>query len=166
VNTDTTGTSGNRQRTGCEQRLALATSSIDGRGVFSLGFIRVGTPVIQCGGIIQAAHELVPGVRAMQIGPDTYLVEDPQQLNLDDFLNHSCRPNLGFIDGSLTLYALYDIQAGEELTFDYSTSMDEAGWMLRCRCGAPNCRRAVRRYSELPEQDQKRLRNIALAYLR
>jgi SET domain-containing protein len=166
VNTDTTGTSGNQKGTSFEPRLALAESSIDGKGVFSLDFIRVGTPVIQCAGLIQAAHELEPYVRAMQIGPDTYLVEDPQQPSLDDFLNHSCRPNLGFIDGSLMLYALYDIQPGEELTFDYSTSMDEVGWKLRCRCGAPNCRRLVRRYSELPEQDQKRLRNIALAYLR
>jgi len=134
--------------------------------VFSLGLIRVGTPVIECSGLIQAAHELATDVRAMQIGPDTYLVEDPQRPGLDDFLNHSCKPNLGFIDGSLTLYALYDIQAGEELTFDYSTSMDEAGWMIRCRCRAPNCRRAVRSYSDLPKRDQKRLRNIALAYLR
>jgi SET domain-containing protein len=102
----------------------------------------------------------------MQIGRDTYLVEDPHRPSVDDFLNHSCRPNLGFVDGSLMLYALCDIQAGDELTFDYSTSMDEPGWMIRCRCRAPNCRGAVRSYSELPKRDRKRLRSITLAYLR
>lgn len=166
MNSDITDTSENRKLTGFEERLELTTSSIEGEGVVSLGFIRAGMPVVQCGGLIKAPHELVAGERGMQIGPDTWLVEDPQQPSPDDFMNHSCSPNLGFIDGSLMLYALKDIQAGEELTFDYSTAMDEVGWTLQCRCGAPNCRGVVRRYSELPKEDQERLRNIALAYLR
>lgn len=115
---------------------------------------------------MQAPEDLEEDARAMQIGPNTYLVEDPQRPGLDDFLNHSCCPNLGFVDGSLTLYALCDIQAGEELTFDYSTSMNEPGWVIKCRCRAANCRGAVRSYSELSKKDQKRLRSIALAYLR
>ncbi len=102
----------------------------------------------------------------MQVGPDTYLSEDPKSPTIDDFLNHSCRPNLGFENGSLMLYALRDIQLGEELTFDYSTTMNEIGWSIKCRCRAENCRGSVRSYCELPKAEQKRLRRIALAYLR
>ena len=33
-------------------------------------------------------------------------MEDPAQFGFDDFLNHSCEPNLRFSRGTLTLYAL------------------------------------------------------------
>ena len=102
----------------------------------------------------------------MQIGPETYLVEDPCKPSLDDFLNHSCDPNLGFVDGSLTLYALRDIESGEEVCFDYSTTMNEPGWVIRCRCHTPICRRAVRSYCDLSERDRRRLRSLLLGYLR
>jgi SET domain-containing protein len=102
----------------------------------------------------------------MQIGPDTYLVEDPDHPSLDDFLNHSCEPNLGFITGSLILYALRNIQAGEELFFDYSTTMNEPDWTIKCCCRTDSCRAWVRSYCDLSKDERRRLKNIALRYLR
>jgi hypothetical protein len=134
--------------------------------VFSREFIPAGSPVVECRGLIQHRDEVGDDARAMQTGPDTYLVEDPENPSVDDFLNHSCRPNLGFENGSLMLYALRDIKAGEELSFDYSTTMNEFGWSIKCRCRAENCRGTVQSYCELPKHEQKRLRRIALAYLR
>ena len=122
--------------------------------------------VLECRGIIRREDELDAYSRAMQIGPNTYLVEDPKQPSVDDYINHSCRPNLGFVDGSLKLYALRDIHPGDELTFDYSTTMNEPGWEIECRCQAFNCRGKVRSYCEMPKWKQRRLRRIALAYLR
>src|SRR5262249_6805006 len=84
----------------------------------------------------------------------------------DDFLNHSCEPNLGFVKGSLTLYALRRIEPGEELVFDYSTTMNEPGWLIRCRCRTLSCRRKIRSYCDLQVSEKNRLRRIALAYLR
>ena len=59
-----------------------------------------------------------------------------------DYINHSCNPNAG-ICGQITLVAMRDINAGEEITFDYamadSSSFDE----FDCACGAPNCRGRV-----------------------
>ena len=144
----------------------VARSAINGHGVFAREFIPAGAPVIECRGVLQHADEVGADARAMQVGPDTYLAEDPENPTVDDFLNHSCQPNLGFVDGSLMLYALRDIEPAEELVFDYSTTMDEAGWVIRCHCRALNCRRRVRSYSELPKWEQKRLRHIALTYLR
>lgn len=77
------------------------------------------------------------------------------------FVNHSCEPNCYFekwlLSGSeegrdaeyqLALFALRDIHAGEEITYDYGwsafqpPSLDENGQMIsgeRCLCGAPSC---------------------------
>ncbi|WFD19215.1 Histone deacetylase complex subunit [Malassezia caprae] len=77
------------------------------------------------------------------------------------FVNHSCEPNCYFekwlLSGSeegrnaeyqLALFALRDIRAGEEITYDYGWSafqpptLDENGQMIsgeRCLCGAPSC---------------------------
>jgi uncharacterized protein len=155
-----------KRRARLESGLFVSRSAINGLGVFSRKFIPAGTPVLECRGLIQHRDEVDADARAMQIGPDTYLAEDPENPTVDDFLNHGCQPNLGFVDGSLVLYALRDIDSAEELVFDYSTTMDEPGWVIRCRCRAPNCRGKVRSYSELPKREQKRLRRIALTYLR
>ena len=109
--------------------------------MFSYDYIPACTGVVVCGGVVLCGGRVTEEMRAMQIGPDTYLVEDIEKPQLDDFINHGCEPNLGFLTGSLTLYSLRDIAPGEELLFDYSTCMNEPGWMIRCRCGAKSCRR-------------------------
>lgn len=55
------------------------------------------------------------------------------------FANHSCMPNmvLKVQQGRVALYALRDIEAGQELTTRYGET-HHAG-RLRCRCGAPKC---------------------------
>lgn len=51
--------------------------------------------------------------------------------------NHSCEPNL-----DRNHVALRDIEAGEELTIDYSQFSDKS-WTMECYCGAPSCRGVV-----------------------
>jgi len=58
------------------------------------------------------------------------------------YLNHSCAPNLG-IRGQLEFVALRDIPAGEELTFDYAITEDEAHWHMKCACGELACRGVI-----------------------
>ena len=59
-----------------------------------------------------------------------------------DCINHSCDPNAG-ICGQISLVAMRDIAANEEITFDYamadSSSFDE----FDCACGAATCRGRV-----------------------
>jgi hypothetical protein len=59
-----------------------------------------------------------------------------------DFINHSCDPNAGLC-GQISLVAMRDIAANEEITFDYamadSSSFDE----FECACGAVTCRGQV-----------------------
>lgn len=86
----------------------------------------------------------------LQIGDDLYL--GPTR-TADNYINHSCSPNSGIriADGKALLYAIRPIKRGEEITFDYSTSMDEDYWEMDCRCGSRNCRKRIRDFKYLPD---------------
>lgn len=75
------------------------------------------------------------------------------------FINHSCDPNMRIFARvgdhadkhihDLALFAIKDIQKGEELTFDYVDGAsedfgepeDSIEDMTRCLCGSSKCRR-------------------------
>jgi hypothetical protein len=82
---------------------------------------------------------------AFQIGPNRYLDTQPPGV----FVNHSCEPNAG-IRKNRYLVALRKIQRGQEIRYDYSTTMEEHSFTMECRCGAPTCRKWVRDFSTLP----------------
>jgi hypothetical protein len=56
------------------------------------------------------------------------------------FINHSCAPNSEpeDIGGRMWVVALRDIQAGEEITYNYGYDLEDYR-SYPCRCGAPNC---------------------------
>lgn len=71
--------------------------------------------------------------------------------NVGRFLNHSCDPNLCkqtvFVETHdvrvprLAFFALWDVPAGAELTYDYGYLPDSVeGKQMACRCGSSNCR--------------------------
>ena len=73
-----------------------------------------------------AAGRIVRAAPAAQLGP----------------VNHSCDPNLGWSDAQ-TLVAVRDIAAGEELTVDYATAIDDPAFVMMCHCGTLRCRQVV-----------------------
>src|SRR5271156_2863035 len=94
-----------------------------GRGVFALEPIARGQRILEFQGRVLKTAELTDDLLAMQIGPDDWLCSDGTLL--DDCVNHSCDPNVGFVEGDRVLYALRDIAVGEEIGWDYSTSIAE-----------------------------------------
>ena len=64
----------------------------------------------------------------------------------DDFFNHSCNPNAGLkIKGrDVFIVAIKNILKGNEVAWDYSTTMDETDWEMTCACGSRNCRHRIR----------------------
>ena len=56
------------------------------------------------------------------------------------FINHSCSPNCDaeLIDGKIWIIARQDIQAGEEITFNYGYDLEDYK-SHPCRCGAASC---------------------------
>jgi SET domain-containing protein len=147
-----------------EESLQVRQTPNMGRGVFAVAPIPRGSCLTVCQGWRATTDALPDDGHAMQIGPDLWLCSDGN--NLDDYINHSCDPNAGFTTGEPALYALRDITIGEQITWDYSTSIAEIGWTLTCLCGSPRCRRTIRSWPELQEAERQRLRPLALAYLR
>jgi len=85
------------------------------------------------------------GEYSIQIGIDSYV--DPY--SPARYLNHSCVPNSGFVD-EIRLIALRQINPGEEIRFDYSTTMLERYWELDCSCGVSQCRQRIKDFDLLP----------------
>jgi len=105
------------------------------------------------GRIITLAEALAKGDHQgnpLQIGQEIYLdIEAPAV-----FANHSCDPNAGIINDR-QLVALRPITRGQEIRYDYSTTMWEGMWTMRCKCGASACRGTIRDFPELPEDVQE-----------
>jgi hypothetical protein len=98
---------------------------------------------------------------------DTTQLDDTEsycvQISLKDYVspappffyaNHSCSPNCG-LNEKLELTTLRDVLENEEITWDYSTSMLERHWVMKCECGAPNCRGIVNDFDLLPKETQQ-----------
>lgn len=64
------------------------------------------------------------------------------------FTNHSCSPNAG-IRNLFSIVAMRDIEAGEEVTWDYDMSEDTY-WSMKCRCKSEECRELIAGYRFLP----------------
>ncbi len=62
----------------------------------------------------------------------------------DDFMNHSCDPNV-WMNDEVTLVARRDIEAGEELTADYALWEANEDWVMhrKCCCGSRLCRKEI-----------------------
>ena len=77
------------------------------------------------------------------------------------YLNHSCEPNCGLVKDEW-LMAIDDIRIGEELTFDYSTSISERRWTLKCDCKSPACRNVIGDFHDLPLPIQRRYLDLGI----
>jgi hypothetical protein len=127
-----------------------------GKGVFAAEDIDAGEEVLQFGGPVVGVKELPRPYTAindyyLQIGVNTFLGPSGK---LDDYVNHSCEANTAvtFASGVIKLVALAFIPAGSQITFDYSTTMDNFWWEMACACGSENCRRKVKNFVDLSEQ--------------
>ena len=80
------------------------------------------------------------------LGPvDISFVTDP-----DNFINHSCDPNLRY-DTAGNVVAARDIRKGEEVFIDYGFFVVNFDEPFTCTCGTRSCRGRIRR------QDWKKL---------
>lgn len=125
-----------------------------GKGVFAKKEFKPGEKILQFKGRIYTRKEYLSKVNPekchyMQIGDDAFLGPTTTP---DNFVNHCCEPNAGLKihKGKAFLVAVNTIVAGQEITFDYSTSMAEDHWEMDCACGVPSCRSRVRDFKYIP----------------
>ena len=131
-----------------------------GRAVLAVAPFRVGNQIIEFKGPCIPRSRLPDAAAGtpdhfMQIGPDLYLGPSG---DLDDLINHSCDPNAGlrFRGLRIDLVAIRDIDRGEEITWDYSTTLFNNPWTMRCECRSPVCRQEIGEFSQLPQWLQRR----------
>ncbi len=150
----------------------LRQSSIQGTGAFATRRIRKGSRIIEYAGerITQDEADERYDDEAMSrhhtflftLDDDT-VIDAAVDGNEARFINHSCDPNCqALIEGKkIFIYALKDIEPGEELVYDYAyeraEGMDEESEQIYvCRCGAKNCRGTILAPPKPPARARKK----------
>ena len=128
-----------------------------GRAVFANKMFKKGDKLLEFKGELLTKEQLTtPHIvnHSLQINKNLYRGPSGE---MDDFLNHSCKPNSGvkMRKKQAVLVAIKNIQRGEEVTLDYSTIMDEDDWELDCRCKSKKCRKKIRDFKYLPKEIQQ-----------
>jgi SET domain-containing protein len=122
--------------------LVIKASKIDGKGVFATRDFKKGEVVIRW----DTSHTLTPEdieklptsekLFATYFSGRHILMQSPER-----YVNHSCDANthsVNFCD-----VATRDIKKGEEITANYSETM-EGNVSMVCNCGSKNCRGVIR----------------------
>lgn len=127
-----------------------------GNGVFANRNFKKGEFIIQFSGKTYSKSEYKTLINHsnnhfLQIDSETFIGPSG---NLDDLINHSCNPNCGVIytEKEIRLYSIQKIKKGEEICFDYSTTMAEDFWEMECLCGSHKCRKVIRDFRHLPRK--------------
>ena len=125
-----------------------------GRGLFAGEPIADRVEILRFTGPVLTLNEVrargAAAANALQVGINRYLyLDEPGRL-----VNHSCSPNAAVVN-DMTLVAIRPIARGEEIRFDYSTTISD-GWTMPCQCGSPDCRRLVVAFQLLPEPLRRR----------
>lgn len=143
-----------------------------GKSVFAARAFRPGDVITKFTGDILHKSKIPKSYRGerdrfMQVGREEFIGPSGGP---DDLINHSCDPNAGlkFTEYGIILIAIKDIEEGEEITWDYSTTMFENPWKMKCDCKKNICRKIVGDFALLnPElQEKYRALNIIPPYIK
>lgn len=132
-------------------KVKVAPSGVHERGVYAAEFIAKGSRIIEYKGRRvpeQDAPDDDKNSHTFLFGLDNGVVIDPEiGGNEARWINHCCDPNCESIDedGRIFIYAIRDIEPGEELFYDYALEIDEpitrkSKKFYECLCGTPHCR--------------------------
>jgi hypothetical protein len=133
-----------------DPRLEVRDSRIHGKGIFARDIITKGEAVVIWGGNVFVIEDVKSG----KLKPGTiaaisehHVLASPYEApdSPDQYLNHSCDPNLWMQD-EVTLKARTDILLDEELSADYAMWEWDENWLASwiCNCGSALCRGTIR----------------------
>ena len=138
------------------RRIQTRRSGVHGKGVFAVQDIAEGEVLVEYTGEVigwQEAQDRHPH-DPLQPNHTFYFHVDEDRVidakfggNSSRWINHSCNPNCyaDERDGRIFITALRNIQAGEELNYDYGLIIEERYTKklkaeYPCWCGSTNCR--------------------------
>lgn len=145
------------------QHMYLAETADRGIGVFAAREFASGDVVMmdfdgdfydQVLSYREACERMIDLKYPLQVGRDLFRVPSG---SIDDFTNHSCDPSTGirlYRRGTIIL-AIQEIKVHDEITFDYSTYLNNPYEKIICHCGARKCRGIIGNFSTLPEDLQQ-----------
>lgn len=153
------------------KRISVRSSGVHGKGVFAEMDIAEGETLIEYKG------EVIKWKEALRRHPhnpkepnhtfffsidDKHVIDGNVNGNSARWINHSCKPNCEADEkkGRVFIKALRNIQAGEELNYDYGLVIDEPYTAklkkdYQCLCGAKKCRGTLLAPKEKDERDAK-----------
>lgn len=156
---------------GAEAKFSIGDSKF-GKGVFATQSISDGTVILKLTGpeislqevYLKGEHQCNP----LQIDNQLYVDLEPPGL----LINHSCNPNCG-IRNDDTIIALKDIEEGEEIFYDYSTTIsddfeeDGSEFFMPCDCGENSCRSQIGDFKHLTKarQNYYLARNVVMTFI-
>jgi SET domain-containing protein len=147
------------------KRLILAGGET-GRGVFAGQRFHAGEEILTFTGRRMMRWEIPPFGRQeedfyLQVDHDVFIGPSGE---IDDYVNHSCDPNGGvvIVGDSARLIAIKAIEPGQEIRFDYSTTMRNPILVMTCSCGSAICRGRVDDFDLLPGNIQERYKVIGI----
>jgi uncharacterized protein len=134
----------------------LRPSPIQGMGAFATRRIPAGTRLIEYAGerlTPEEADARYPDVAGARHHTFLFAIDDDVVIdaavdgNDARWINHSCEPNCDAVieDGRIWIESVRDIEAGEELAYDYAYELVErhtpaAKRRFPCNCGSQKCR--------------------------
>ena len=131
-----------------DARLFVRRSQINGKGCFSLVALPARKKFGEFVGEKISARE---AKRRIARGGKISICELDHRWSIDAsrsgaptaYINHSCTPNSfsRIAQGRIYFHALRPIEAGEEITLDYTPSQHPG---RPCTCGSPGCRGVIR----------------------
>lgn len=120
----------------------IVNESKHGKGIFTTIALPKNTVLFKItGSLVTFSETLNMGddqCYCLQIGLEDFIIPDYPFL----LSNHSCDPNCG-ISQNMEFITIKDIKKDTELVWDYSTSMLERSWTMKCNCGSSNCRKII-----------------------
>lgn len=127
-----------------------------GKGLFATNSIPKGSIITNISGSAMQFDEAASlGDKEsypFQVGLSDYIA--PNLNTIWQYINHCCEPNCG-VNENFEIVAIRNIKNGEELFYDYSTTMLEKHWTMKCMCNAPNCRHIIADFDTLlPNRQQ------------
>lgn len=135
--------------------LDIKPSPIGGKGSFAPTNIKSGSKIFVFEGELVNRSEIRSRINKGDENLDDPLqIDDEMFLDLDErslLINHSCDPNTA-IREKVDLIAIRDIKKGEEITFDYSSTIGtNINWTMACNCGSKNCRKEIGNVTTIPK---------------
>jgi SET domain-containing protein len=129
--------------------LTIKKSSIEGKGCFATVAFKHRRKIAEYTGekITNAEANRRASRRKLRICAinERWSLDGSRGGNGTHYINHSCEPNafMQILYGHILFIALRDIQAGEEITIDYESTLHSD--TKRCVCGATTCRGTINR---------------------